>query len=95
MEERKTRSDKRIRVNPSLKSDTHEKLKMLALACGNMTKTKLAERIIEMALQDPKAVKNIQDRIGPKDNPYRVHAITINGKVFYKNDFEHLGNVNK
>ncbi|WP_236645943.1 MULTISPECIES: hypothetical protein [Brevibacillus] len=38
---RKVRSDKKIRVNPSLNIDTHGKLKKLALSC-EMTKTKLA-----------------------------------------------------
>jgi hypothetical protein len=83
-----THSDRKIRVNPSLTPDTHDKLKMLALACGQITKTKLAERIIEIALNDAESVRNIQQRLAPKDNPYKVRAITINGQVFYKNGFE-------
>ena len=80
--ERKQRSDKKVRVNPSLASDTHEKLEMMALAC-EVTKTKMAEIIIDMVLNDLKSVDNLQNRLGV-NNVYRVQGTDINGKVFLR-----------
>jgi hypothetical protein len=82
--DRKTRSDKKFRVNPSLEFETHEKLKMLALAC-EVTKTKMAETIIDMVLNDVKSVENLQKNLGV-DNVFRVRATDINGKVFLRHE---------
>ena len=87
---RKVRSDKKFRVAPSIDSDTHDKLMLLALACDRMTKTKLAEEIIKLILNDGRWVKHFQDTFGPKDNPYRITTIKVNTETVYKTRYEQV-----
>jgi hypothetical protein len=86
--ERKTRSDKKHRVAPSLDADTHDKLKLLALACDQLPKTKLTEHILVEVLNNPNWVKHLQLKFGPINNPYKILPIIANGKTIYKTDFE-------
>lgn len=81
--ERKQRSDKKIRVNPSFDSDAHEKLVMLARAC-DITKTKMAEMIVEMVLNDEKSVQNLQDRLDVGDSPFRITTTSVNERLFFR-----------
>lgn len=78
---RKTRSDKKIHVNPALDHDTHEKLFRLAISCS-MTKTQLAEIIIKTAVNTPELINFFQDRYNIIEQ-YRVRPIIENGRVFY------------
>lgn len=78
--QRQTRSDKKIRVNASLDSDTHRKLKRLGIAC-DQTKTMMAAIIIEIAVNDPDFVNVIQDKFGAKE--FRVIPIEIMGRLMY------------
>lgn len=78
---RQERSDKKIRVNPSLDKDTHAKLKRLALAC-DLTKTGLAEEIIKIAVNNPSLIEHIQKIYNASDE-FRVIPIVTNGKVHY------------
>lgn len=75
----KVRSDKKINVNPNLPKDTHDKLYKLAISCG-MTKTKLAERIITMIVNDPDAVNYFQDKYNTEPQ-YRITPIIIGDRV--------------
>lgn len=78
---RKERSDKKIRVNPSLDKDTHAKLKRLALAC-DIPKTKLAEEIIKLAVNNPSLIEHVQKKFNAADE-FRVIPIVANGQVHY------------
>jgi predicted DNA-binding protein len=80
--ERKQRSDKKIRVNPSFNLDTHDKIVMLARAC-NTTKTKMVEEIIEMAMKDIESIENIQNNLGA-NNEFRVQATKVNDQVMLR-----------
>jgi hypothetical protein len=80
MNKRKTRSDKKIRVNPSLDQETHELLCRLALAC-NMNKTSLAEQIISIAVRTDDFVHYLQN-INHADR-FRVITTRIDGKIRY------------
>ncbi|WP_257349047.1 hypothetical protein [Pseudalkalibacillus decolorationis] len=80
--ERKTRSDKKIRVNPSLDQETHEKLDRLSIAC-HIPKTQLAYEIIKIAVNNPSLIEYLQH----KHNTYkytRVVPIVHDGEVFYQ-----------
>lgn len=78
---RKVRSDKKTRVNPSVDHDTHEKLKKLAVSC-DMTKTMLAAEIIEMALNNESVINWFQSKYNTNDN-YRVIPVKIQGRIMY------------
>lgn len=80
MKTRKTRSDKKIRVNPSLDQETHDMLCRLALAC-NMNKTTLAEQIISIAVRTEDFVHYLQN-INHADR-FRIITARVNGKVQY------------
>lgn len=79
MQVKKVRSDKKINVNPNLPQDVHDKLKKLAISC-DMTKTKMAEKIITIMVNDPKFITHIQD-IYNKESFYRITPIVEKGKV--------------
>lgn len=81
LSEKKQRSDKKVRVNPSLDQDTHRKLKRLALAC-DLPKTKLAEELIKIAVNNPSLIDYIQ-KIYKGSDEFRVVPIVENGKVDY------------
>ncbi|KAA6446899.1 hypothetical protein [Bacillus swezeyi] len=78
---RKLRSDKKTRVNPSLDQDTHKKLKKLAISC-DMTKTMLAAEIIEMAVNNESVIEWFQKKYNV-DDVYRIIPVNINGKIYY------------
>lgn len=78
---RKTREDKKTRVNPSLDKDTHNKLKKLSISC-DMTKTMLASEIIKFAVNNVEIVNFLQAKYNQDDN-YRVIPIRNEGKTFY------------
>ncbi|MGG3873164.1 hypothetical protein [Brevibacillus laterosporus] len=78
---RKVRSDKKIRVNPSLNTDTHGKLEKLALSCG-MTKTKLAEEIVKLSLNSPDIVRYLQTKYN-KNLRYKVNPVIVDRRVEY------------
>lgn len=77
----KTRSDKKINVNPNLPVEIHDKLYRLAISCG-MTKTKLAMKIITMSVNHPDIVNHFQDRYN-KEEHFRITPIIINNKMEY------------
>lgn len=81
--ESKTRSDKKIRVNPSLDQDTHQKLLALSIAT-NMTKTKLAEECIKFCLNNPTIIEYLQKKYPPISNKHKIIPIIQNGTVFYE-----------
>jgi hypothetical protein len=80
-EERKERSDKKIRVGASLDQDTHEKLKKLAVSC-DMTKTNLAAELIKMCVNHTDIIDFFQDKYNVNDK-YRVIYIRDKGKIVY------------
>ena len=80
-DERKVRSDKKIRVNASLDEDTHRKLKKLSVSC-NMTKTMLAAELIQMCVNHTDIINFFQDKYNT-ESEYRVVPIKTNGKVNY------------
>jgi len=75
---RKTRSDKKHRVNPGLCADTHTKLEMLATSCG-MTKTSLAEYIIKTCVNSQDFVQYVQNKFN-KNPKYRVSPVIVDNK---------------
>jgi hypothetical protein len=79
--ERKTRSDKRIRVNASLDDETHEKLRKLAFACGQ-TKTMMAAIILRDALNTPEDVTMYQN-IYNKNPENRIMLARVNNELKY------------
>lgn len=78
---RAERSDKKIRVAPSLDKETHAKLKRLSLAC-DMPKTQLAEEIIKISVNNPSLIEHIQ-KIFKASDEFRVIPVVENGKVHY------------
>lgn len=80
--ERKERSDKRIRVNVSMEKFYHDKLKKLSVSC-DMTKTKLAYEIIKTALDHPDFVSHFQ-KVYNKDSKYLVRIVKENGIEYYE-----------
>ncbi|WP_438770080.1 hypothetical protein [Brevibacillus sp. JB24b] len=78
---RKVRSDKKHPILSKLDADTHDKLVKLAISCG-MTKTKLAEFLIDICLNSPDTVKAIQDKYN-KTQKYYVSPVVVNNKVEY------------
>lgn len=72
---------KKINVNPRLDYETHKKLFKLAISC-NMSKTKMAEKIINMAVNHPDIVNFFQDAYNTDDD-FKVTPIVINKKVIY------------
>ena len=75
------RSDKKIRVNASLDSDTHEKLKKLAISC-DMTKTMLSAEIIKIVVNHADFIEWFQGKYN-KDERYKVFPIKKDGKTYY------------
>lgn len=75
---RKVRSDKKTGVLCKLDSDTHDKLVKLAISC-NMTKTKLAEKLITMCLNSPDTVNYLQSRYNTNEK-YKVSPVIVDNK---------------
>jgi len=80
-DDKKPRSDKKIRVNSSLDSDTHEKLKKLAVSC-NMTKTMLSAEIIKIVVNHVEFIEWFQGKYN-KNEQYKVFPIRKDGKTYY------------
>lgn len=78
---RKDRCDKKINVNPALDQDTHNKLKKLSVSC-DLSKTKMAEKILQMALNHPSVIQYFQDQYN-KDSQYRVIPVKQGNKIIY------------
>lgn len=79
--QRKTRSDKKFPVLPSLDADTHRKLKRLALAC-DISKTALAEEIIRLAVNHTEIIKHFQNKYNADE--FRVIPIVnYDGSIDY------------
>jgi len=81
LRDRKSRSDKKIRVNASLDQQTHDKLKKLATSC-DMTKTMLATELIEMSVNHIDIIDFFQRNYNHNDQ-YRVIPVKQNGNVTY------------
>jgi hypothetical protein len=79
VEERKERSDKRIRVNAGLSQDDHTKLERLAFAT-RMPKTILAAELIHFCLNNEHMIEYIQKRYKAPDDR-RIIPIISNGKI--------------
>lgn len=81
-QERKTRSDKKHKVLPALDSDTHRKLKRLALACDT-NKTQLASEIIRIVVNHPDFINWLQQKHrGPEE--FRIIPVRHpDGRVEY------------
>ena len=80
-EDKKPRSDKKIRVNSSLDFDTHEKLKKLAVSC-DMTKTMLSAEIIKIVVNHVEFIEWFQGKYN-KNEQYKVFPIRKDGKTYY------------
>lgn len=63
---RAERSDKKVRVSPSLSKLTHDKLDRLAVACGS-SKSGMAEYLIELCLNNENILNHTQ-------NDFREHS---------------------
>jgi hypothetical protein len=86
---KKIRSDKRIRVNPSLSPDDMEKLKLLALACENIPKTQLAQELLHFCLNNPNVIEYFQTKKHPcKQERFRIYPIIENGNVTYSSKYD-------
>lgn len=72
---------KKVNVNPALDHDTHKKLFKLALSC-EMSKTKMAEKIIRMAVNHPDIINYFQDSYNT-DVDFKITPIIINKEVVY------------
>lgn len=81
LDPKKTRQDKKINVNPAIDQDTHAKLFKLAVSC-NQTKTKMAELIIKMAVNNPSIIDFFQKQYNTDDH-FRIVPIQKDGKIFY------------
>lgn len=73
-------SEKRIRVAPSLDSETHALLVRLGVACG-LNKTSMAEQIISIALRNLDFVQHLQTINDARE--FRVIPTNLSGKVVY------------
>ncbi|WP_338754928.1 hypothetical protein [Bacillus sp. FJAT-52991] len=78
---KKERSDKKINVNPALDQDTHCKLKKLSVSC-DVSKTKMAEMILKMALNHPSIIQYFQEQYN-KDPQYRVIPVKKGNHITY------------
>lgn len=79
---RKTRSDKKRNVNPSLSQDTHAKLELLAISCG-LKKTTLAEKLLDFCVNHPDIINYFQKRYN-KNPDLRVTPFIEMGVVTYR-----------
>lgn len=70
------------RVNLSLTNEYHQKLKWMAIACG-MRPTELAGYLLEMVLDDPFRMNDLQDQFCKYD-AYRVVVIRLMGHTHYE-----------
>lgn len=75
---RKVRSDKKTGVLSKLDNANHDKLVKLALSL-NMTKTKLAEKLIKMCLNNPETVNFLQARYNTNER-HKISPVIIDGK---------------
>jgi hypothetical protein len=72
---------KKINVNPGLDQDTHDKLYKLAISC-NMTKTKMAEKIILNMVNNPDFINYMQDLYNV-ENHFKVFPTIQGDRVIY------------
>ena len=70
-----------VRVNLSMASEYHSKLKKLSTAC-DMQPTTLAMKLIELSLDSPSVIQWLQDKYN-KQEEYRVTPISSNGMIIY------------
>jgi hypothetical protein len=73
---------KKIPVQPSLYEDSHNKLYKLAISC-NMTKTALAEKLINMAVNNPDVIEHFQELYNTEPGFRVVPVIDQEGRVTY------------
>lgn len=76
--ERGERSDKKVRVNPSISKSTHEKLDRLAVACG-VTKTSLAACFIDLCLDNENIINFIQQQF-IEQSRFRIIPTRMDGE---------------
>jgi len=79
--DRKTRSDKKVRVMLSLSQENEVKLKRLAVAC-DMAKSTLGNEIVDWALNNEQFIDFFQRKFHASDE-LRVVPIKQNGKISY------------
>lgn len=79
--ERKTRSDKKVRVMLSLSQENEAKLKRLAVAC-DMQKSTLGNEIVNWALNNEQFIDFFQRKYHASDE-LRVIPIRQNGNISY------------
>jgi hypothetical protein len=72
--------EEKIRVAPSLDSETHAMLIRLGVACG-LNKTSMAEQIISIAVRTQDFVHYLQDINHAKE--FRIITTKVNGKTIY------------
>lgn len=81
--ERKTRSDKKVKICPYLSQELFAKLNRLARSC-DISETQLLILMAETFLNHPQYINWVQDKYGvSKDDPFRVIPQVTNGKVSF------------
>jgi flagellar basal body P-ring protein FlgI len=79
--QRKTLSDKKVRINVTTTEDTHRKLKKLAISC-NMSKTALAEELLRMCLNHTDIIDWYQNMYNTEAE-YRVIPVKQGNSIMY------------
>jgi hypothetical protein len=77
----KPEHSKKIPVQPSLYKDTHNKLLKLAISC-NMSKTAMAEKIINMAVNHPDIINHFQELYNTEPS-FRIKPLIDGERVDY------------
>lgn len=91
-QKRAERSDKKFRLYPYLKNETHHRLAKVCLAIRtqkNVSIHDLAEDILDMAMESGEVVAWLQNKYRvPADHPMRVSKSTSMGKSTLKHLYE-------
>jgi hypothetical protein len=81
--QRKTRTDKKERIQIHTIADTKTKFNRIARAC-NVSESELGNKMITYLVNNPDFLRWIQDQYDVSDNdPFRIIPIIENGKLIY------------
>lgn len=70
--------NKRVcRVSVSMTNEYDKKLSRLSIACGGMSKSRLADELLKIALDSPNVVKYLQERHGGAYEQFWVNPTVI------------------
>lgn len=65
------------RISVSMTSEYDKKLNRLSIACGSMSKSRLADELLKIALDSPNVIKFLQEKHGGAHEEFWINPTVI------------------